>query len=300
MPFLPATTLWAHHRFYRPEFAHPHGRVFLAIGLLLTLSIQYFDHTGFVELYLFIVIGDALLAYGPSFSLPFAAIALASYAGMLYIKTAPIAPSAFWQEVDATLFACAIYVAVLVDARHNIAVGRKNRLLAEALREKTARLEQANAELRAHARELERTADLRAREALMQELHDKLGHLLTTAAVGVQAAQVLSGRDADQVKTRLDTVALQLQTAMQALRDVIRGQKEPEVETSAFSDSLTHLMQETEKYAGVRIERHVFRASPRDSRSPRGGGTVVSIQRLDGGPDQWDPARRRHRVPLCP
>lgn len=252
-----AVALWFHRRYYTPEYKDPRGKFFLAAELLLALCIQYFDSTGFVELYLFIVIGDAFLAYGISFSLVFTAVSLSCYTAMLYMKIAPIGIADFWAEIDATLLACAVYVAVLINARHNIAAGKKNRLLAEDLRKKTEELEGANAELKAYALELEKTADLRAREKLLQELHDKLGHLLTTASVGVQAARVQAGIDPAAARERLDTVTQQLQTAMQSLRDVIRGGETAAENLSGFPESLLGLIGETEKRAGIRIGRSI-------------------------------------------
>jgi hypothetical protein len=172
--FFAAVTLWAHRNFYEPEFRHPRGKLFLFIELMLALAIQAFDYTGFVGVYLFIVIGDALLAYGLFFSLPFALLSLASYAGCCISKrTASL--FLFWKEIDASLIAGAVYAAVMINAKHNIAIGHKNRLLAQALKKQTDELQRANDALEAYARELERTADVRVREKLMQELHNRWG-----------------------------------------------------------------------------------------------------------------------------
>ena len=46
-------------------------------------------------------------------------------------------------------------------------------------------------------------AQLRAREALMDELHDKLGHTLTTVSVVAQAANVLVDTDTAAAKSKL-------------------------------------------------------------------------------------------------
>jgi hypothetical protein len=109
-----AVTLWVHRKFYEPEFKHPHGKLFLFIELMLALAIQFFDYTGVVEVYLFIVIGDALLAYGLFFSLRFTLLSLASYAGMLYFKSASASLFLFWKEIDASLLAGAVYAAVMI------------------------------------------------------------------------------------------------------------------------------------------------------------------------------------------
>jgi signal transduction histidine kinase len=247
--------LFHHRRYYTPEAKDPAGRYFLAAELLLALVIQYFDHTDFIELNLFIVLADAILAYGKRFWIPFSIIGMTAYTAMLFYKSGNADPLAFWREVDASLVACAIYIAVMIIARYNILTGQKNRRLAGELEQKTKQLEQANLRLKAYSDELEKTADLRARERLTSELHDRLGHLLTTASVGVEAANVQLASDPAAAKERLKTARSQIQLAMQALRDVIRGgEGAARQRTPNFPEALEQLARETERQAGVQIE----------------------------------------------
>ncbi len=73
----------------------------------------------------------------------------------------------------------------------------------------------------------------------------------------MQAAQTLAVTDSGEASRRLDTAAVQIRTAMQALRDVIRGQKETADDAAAFSGVLTRLIEETKKYAGIQIEQRI-------------------------------------------
>jgi|GEM_PF-6677250 len=254
-----ALVFYHHNRYYTAETKAPRGKYFLILELLLALAIQYFDQTRFIELYFFIVLGDALLAYGLSFSLPFAALGMAAYTGMLHCKSDAASLIDFWREVDASLFLSLIYIAVIISARYNIAASQSNRQLAKMLKEKTAELESANEQLRLYADDLKENAELRARDKLMAQLHDNLGHLLTTAAISAQAARVLAEKDPQGARTRLDMVTEQLQSAMQSLRNVIQsGKFQPEREGKNLLETIASLLAETEKRTGICIEHNLL------------------------------------------
>lgn len=251
--------LFHHRRYYTAERKDPRGRYFLVAELLLAFLIQFFDHTRFVEIYVFIVIGDALLAYPPKFSYPFTFAAMSFYSAMLWVKTTTRTPLDFWLEIDASLFAASIFIAVMIAARYNIQMSRQNRQMAQALREKTMELEAANEKLKSYAADLEQTADLKARQVLIMELHDQLGHLLTTAAVSLQASMVLMDRDQEAVRERLTLVTEQLQTAMQSLRSLLRGHEKDHSPSSSagFIDRLIQLLEETQVHTGIQVDHNL-------------------------------------------
>lgn len=261
---LTALLLFHHHRYYTAEVKDPRGKLFLVAELLVALIIQYLDQTGFVEIYLFIVIGDALLAYSPRFSYPFTFIAMSAYTFMLWVKTTTGTPLDFWMEIDASLFAASIFIAVMIAARYNIQMSRKNRQMAQALELKTKELESAYEQLRSYTEELEETGDLKARQELTRQLHDQLGHLLTTAVVSLEASLVLVEQNKEGVQERLGLVVQQLQTAMQSLRSLLRG-TEPDHSSTfplSFIERLVQLLAETQMHTGITVDHNLEHVNP--------------------------------------
>ncbi|MBU7006035.1 sensor histidine kinase [Phosphitispora fastidiosa] len=239
-----ALILYHHHQYYTAEQKDPKGKYFLVLELFLALCIQYLDNTGFVEVYFFIVLGDVLLAYDSRFSAPFAAISVICYTGMLFLKSGSVTAIELWREIDATLMLTLIYIAVIVNARYNITISRKNRQLAIMLEE---------------------TADLRARQKLLHELHDNLGHLLTTAAIGTQAARMLIDKDPGAAKSRLTMITGQIQTAMQSLRNVVRSPAtSSEDSEKTLLQSMLILVTETTKLTGICINHNLTKISEDD------------------------------------
>jgi signal transduction histidine kinase len=137
--------------------------------------------------------------------------------------------------------------------RYSISVNAKNRELAASLGQKTGELEDALAKLKVYTEELKETADLRAKDLLMRELHDRLGHMLATASIGAQAAAVLMDRDLPSAKERLKTVCEQIQAAMRSLREVLTGSTAGAAEQEATFCEFVRLYREAEARTGIPI-----------------------------------------------
>lgn len=96
-------------------------------------------------------------------------------------------------------------------------------------RELSQRLEQANREL---ARQVEQDAELarlRERERLARELHDTLGHALSTLTVQIEAGRRLTRKNPERADTQLSDAQVLARQAMRDLRaslDDLRGSEE--------------------------------------------------------------------------
>ena len=236
----------------------PARRYLLLLALALSVGIQLFDATPYAGFYFVIISAAALFHHRARFSAPFTAAAmLLSMLLLLYHSGFDFAE--FWRSHGNYLLPRMFMLTGIVIARYAVRTGNKNRELAEKLQQSSLRLEDALDRLQANMQELKDTADLRAREALMQELHDRLGHLLTTASIGMQAVGVLIGRDAEAAKARLELAAGQIQQAVQSLRHVMDGTPALDEEGLGFTRSLMRLIGETETHADVAI-RHNLRA----------------------------------------
>jgi signal transduction histidine kinase len=228
-----------------------YSRWLLAAALALCLGIQFFDASGYPGFY-FVILGCAAMFHLKlRFSGPFAALTV--LLSLLPALHGDYTLAAIGTACGRYLLPRAFILAGIVIARYALLAGNKNRELAEQLQKKSAQLEEAFSQLQAGMEELKETADLRAREALMRELHDKLGHLLTTALIGAQAAEVLMDRDAQAAKARLGLAAEQIRQAMQALRRVITGGSLLDEEDQGFTQRLKLLISEAETHAGVVI-----------------------------------------------
>ncbi|MEI6578462.1 MAG: histidine kinase [Eubacteriales bacterium] len=239
--------------------------VLLVFGLIIALIIYSFDTTAIRGLYIFFILTIAVLYDETRFGVLLAIAGYFAFTGMYYYKTDPGSFYDFFNRENSSVMAPRTGTLVLFYIiRRLIFAGKKNGQLARSLQKKNEETEALLKQNTAYSAELEKTADLRAREKLMNELHNKLGHVLATASIGAQAAAVLVDKDSEAAKQRLDIVAQQIQTAMHALRDVVSG-GESSIENSdiTFNDSILKLIGEMEKRTDVPV-RHNISAQTRN------------------------------------
>jgi signal transduction histidine kinase len=105
------------------------------------------------------------------------------------------------------------------------AQAQNERLLAE--------LQATNARLEEYARQVETLAAVQERNRLAREVHDTLGHRLTSSAVQLEAAQRLSASNPEKAAQLIATVRQQVREALQELRQTVGRLREPlEIELS--------------------------------------------------------------------
>lgn len=246
-----------HLYFNQSGKARPGEKILMAAELLCALGVFYFERSLFSGIPLILIIAYALLVFDTRFSLAFALVTFFSYITLLYFRAGSPKLIDFWLEQRSILLPRTIIVLIIVSTRNVLNVNRENRLLTVSLAEKNEELKAANEQMGVYVKELEKTAEVRAREQLMNELHNKLGHMLATASIGIQAATVLIDKDTTLAKTQLETATGQIRAAMQSLRNVIVGETSlPEETGSDFSERLRNLILETERLAGITIEHN--------------------------------------------
>ncbi|ADV68459.1 sensor histidine kinase [Deinococcus maricopensis] len=89
------------------------------------------------------------------------------------------------------------------------------------LREREAALAHANAQLAERAQQDAELSRLRERERLARDLHDTLGHALSTLTVQLEAARRLTSRHPERAATLLGDAQTLTRTAMRDLRDAL-------------------------------------------------------------------------------
>lgn len=93
----------------------------------------------------------------------------------------------------------------------------------------------------------------RERNKIAGEIHDTVGHTLTTVIVELEAAKRLMKKDMERSLEKLDLAQEQVRKGLNDIRTSVRALKEGE-EVLGFVPSIESLIKETEKHSGVTIE----------------------------------------------
>jgi signal transduction histidine kinase len=251
-----AATILFHIRLYYPNNsgARWQSMAVIAAAFGLALIIQYYDAGPMAGFYVILLLVYVILVYQASFSVPFSIIAFLCHIGFLYYMHNSMAFFDFIISIRTVIIPRVVILTLSFVARQIIIISEENRSLTKSLHERNTELQEALDRLSVYSKELEKTAVLRAKDQLMKEIHDKLGHVLATASIGAQAAAILIDQDAADAKRRLGLVAEQIQEAMQTVRNVVTEQDGLLKEGDRnFIGNITKLITETEKLTGISV-----------------------------------------------
>jgi signal transduction histidine kinase len=143
-----------------------------------------------------------------------------------------------------------LFVALFAQMRLNEQQARER---AEQL---TAELEQANAQLAAYATQAEELAMTQERNRLAREIHDNLGHTLTTVNVQLEAARVVMESDPGRALDALTKAQDLVQKGLTGVRESVAALRESPVRNRSLGEAIASLVQETQS-SGIITEFEV-------------------------------------------
>ncbi|MCP4164491.1 MAG: sensor histidine kinase [Chloroflexi bacterium] len=115
-------------------------------------------------------------------------------------------------------------------------------------------LQQAHAQLRNYAEQVEELTIIEERNRLAREMHDTVGHRLTVSAVHLEAAQRLIPDNPEKASTMVETVRGQITEALTELRQAVAALRAPVEEDLSLINSLQRLATQFEQGTGITVQ----------------------------------------------
>lgn len=204
----------------------------LELALLLHLFLR--NGTEIENIVLVLFVADLLLYYKSWYALPFAFLGFGGY--LLLWRTESIIA---WQHLfDLLSYSCLV-----------LAIWSAKRLLNQ--REMNRRLNEALAQ---EARMREEVAVLQERTRIAEEMHDTVGHTLTTAIVALEGAGLLVDARPEEAQRKIQTAREQLKQGLGGIRQVVRALKAgEEMASDGLQERLERLLQDAVRQTDVRM-----------------------------------------------
>lgn len=114
-------------------------------------------------------------------------------------------------------------------------------------------LREANQSLRMYALQVEELATTKERNRLAREIHDGLGHYLTSIHMQLQAANAVMENDTDRLSAMINTAQNLTQEALEDVRQSVAALRAPPDENLPLRDRIANLIEHTQM-AGIRSE----------------------------------------------
>lgn len=129
--------------------------------------------------------------------------------------------------------------------------------LYDKLREKDEELKRANKELEAYANTVEEITLLRERNRISREIHDNVGHALSTMIIQLGAMERVSRVNGEEASKMAATLAGFAKESMERVRGAVRAMKPRELEEYEGIVAISEMIKNFEKLTGIEVSMRV-------------------------------------------
>lgn len=215
------------------------GMLFLYSQLILALVVCVWSESFFAQIYILILIGEFTFHHSKNHAIIFTAISYVSILlGVIVYRDFPPMEQIYLIIPRAIEYFAIFGMSLLA----KIAFQQKQILIA------------ANAQLQAAALELEQKSILQERTRISKEIHDSVGHTLTSALAGLQtASHAIEKNNFSLAKAMFDRTIEYIRGSLDNVRSSTHLLRES-VYAHKFLSELTKLIVDTQKQTHVEIE----------------------------------------------
>jgi signal transduction histidine kinase len=138
----------------------------------------------------------------------------------------------------------------LIISFHNV---QKYKDLLNDINDKNIELNAINDQLAEYAQKVEELSILKERNRISRDLHDNIGHSLTTLISLTEALKISNQKNTEKSKEIIEKINILSKTSLKELRDAVSGMLTSNTEFETFNDALAQI---TDKfsYAGIDVD----------------------------------------------
>lgn len=232
------------------------GKATLLLDLLLVFTLCLLDGGTSSVIFFYLLIADCAIIYSPKFTGCFTFLCFAAVHLSAFIKDDSPELQVLLPKMGInSLSFLAVYVIMYI-VKYEI---RQRKTLSETMYElklKSKQLENAYQKLKDNSEELEELTIVKERNRIAREIHDTVGHTLTTVLLEMEAGERLIPVDREEALEKLRLAKAQVRNGLQDIRESVKTLQSGK-ELMEFIPSLILLMEETKKHAGVFIKYEI-------------------------------------------
>jgi signal transduction histidine kinase len=240
----------------RTGFYQVLARLIFIVDVLLVYFISMLDMSKVSELYFYVLMIDAILWYPLRFSI---LTGFVTYLAYLFVRFARyikwnvfdfdyFAPSLY----DNALYFILIFLIVYIAKKQFI----QSQILASTMSQLEARtqtLQETNLKLKESLKELEKMTAINERNRIAREIHDTVGHTLTTVLIEIEAGKRLINKNNTLAAEKLELAQSQVRKGLESIRQSVRALKEGD-DILSLIPAIESLIRETKTHADVKID----------------------------------------------
>ena len=230
-----------------------YGKATLLLDLLLVFALCLLDSGTSSGIFFYLLIADCAIVYTSKFTGFFTFLCFTAFHLSTFIKEgSPELRVLIPRMGIGSLSFLAVYV-ILYIVKYEI---RQRKILSETMYElklRSKQLENAYQKLKDNSEELEELTIVKERNRIAREIHDTVGHTLTTVLLEMEAGERLIPVNREEAIEKLRLAKSQVRNGLQDIRESVKTLQSGK-ELMEFLPSLILLIEETKKHGGIFIK----------------------------------------------
>jgi signal transduction histidine kinase len=227
------------------------GKIQIFIDVALIFFINHFDKGGSSQIYYYILIGDACIAYTFLFG---GFVTLACFLSFVLQRFlwAGLPPSGIVSGIALNFLAFFSIYAIMFIVKYEIRQREKLSDIMFELKVKTKQLENTYVKLKETSKELEEVTALRERNRIARDIHDTVGHTLTTVLLEMEAGERILKVNQELALEKYALAKGQVRKGLNDIRESVSTLQSGR-EIHDLATSLKLLINETVKHGDINI-----------------------------------------------
>lgn len=226
------------------------GKMLLYFDVMLVLLISCFDSSEGSQVYYFALIADALIDYSYLFGGSVTVFCFLANLIKKLMQFKGFSSADFFHAVTLNSLILFAFFAVMCFAKYEINQRRTVSKMMYELKIKTKKLEDMYIKLRDNTRDIEEMTILKERNKIAREIHDTMGHTLTSVLIELEAGERLLKSDQELAAEKIRLAKGQVRKGLRDIRESV-GILNAGKEIIGFVPSLKLLLDEIAKHGDI-------------------------------------------------
>lgn len=229
------------------------GKGTIIIDMVIVFFITLLDSGTSSVIYFYILIADCSIAYSPLFTGIFTLLCYLSLNLSQFITNGNSKLLELLPQMGLNSLSFLAVFAIMYIVKHEIRQGKRLSQTMYELKTKSKQLENTYIKLKDTSEELEELTIVKERNRIAREIHDTVGHTLTTVLLEMEAGERLIPIDPSTAVEKIRLAKAQVRKGLQDIRESVQTLQAGK-EIMEFIPSLKLLIEETTKHGDIFIK----------------------------------------------
>ncbi|WMJ86011.1 sensor histidine kinase [Anaerocolumna sp. MB42-C2] len=236
-------------------------KLILYIEVILVFFLQMNDLSGYSRIYYYVLIADATITYSCLIGAGITGISIFANFISYYINSDNLYTRSFWDMVTVNSSVLLLFFSIMCLVKYEINQRRKISKMMYDLKVKSKLLEDTNIKLCDNANNIEDLTILKERNRIAREIHDTLGHTLTSVLIELEAGERLMKIDKESAAEKIGLAKGQVRKGLNDIRESV-GILNKGKAVADFTASLKLLLDETARHGEIFVRYEISDMPP--------------------------------------